>query len=175
VVLIAAGVIFGYQGLQSHNVQSLVWVGYIPLALLFGGFYYVRRGRHYLEAADDGLRIGKTFSSLTIPYEQIRNVRVQPLNQLLPQQAPGGKKPYIAPLVKAHKDHQVVVLRLQGEDAELRQLARQLGPRHVFSGSAAFPVANPEQALREIAQHLPQAASTGHNLGGARRRGRKRR
>lgn len=153
----------------------MIWIGYIPLALLFGGFYYFRRGRHYVEAADDGLHVGKTFTSFTIPYEQIRNVRVQPLNQVVPQVGANGKRPYLPPPVKASLNNAAVVLKLQGSDFELQQLARRLGSRHVFSGSVAFPVQDAEGAAKEIANHLPISASAGHNLGGSRRRGRKRR
>lgn len=169
-----AGIVFGYQGLQSRNPANLIWIGYIPLALLFGGFYYVRRGRNYLEAAEDGLRVGKTFSTITIPYDWIRTARVLPLRQLV-NEPTEGKRRYLPPPVKASLDNPSVVLRFQGEPANIEQLARKLGSRHIFSGSAAFPVRDAESAAKEIGQHLPLGASAGANLGGSRRRGRKRR
>ena len=171
-VLIAGGVIFGAQGLQKPSAATLIWVAYIPIALLFGGFYYFRRRRHYVQAVDDGLHVGKTFTSFTIPYDVIRNVRVMPLRQLIPEPA-GGKRRYLPPPVKASLDNPSLVLRLQGEPEQLQVVAKQLGTRHLFDGSAAFPVTDPDGAVREIAKYLPVAVAG--NLGGARRRGRKRR
>lgn len=174
ILLIAAGVFFGAQGLQSHNPANLIWLGYIPLAALWAGFYLYRRQRSYVQAAEDGLHVGKTFTTLTIPYDVIRTARVLPLRQLVPEPA-NGKRRYMPPPVKASLDNPAVVLRFQGEPAEIAEVTKKLGTRHVFDGSAAFPVTDADGAVKEIARHLPLGASGGGNLGGAKRRGRKRR
>lgn len=174
ILLIAAGLFFGIQGLQSHNRSNLIWLGYIPMAALWGGFYFLRRNRHYVQPAEDGLRVGRTFSSFTIPYDVIRTARVLPLRQLIPEPAE-GKRRYMPPPVKASLDNPAVVLRFQGEPAAIAEVSKKLGSRHVFDGSAAFPVADADGAVKEIGHHLPLGAAGGTNMGGARRRGRKRR
>lgn len=173
--LLIGGVFFGSQALTARSKAGLIWLVYIPLGLLWGGFYLLRRSRHAVSAGDDGVHIGRTFSTLTIPYESIRTARVLPLRQFVPT-APGanGRKPYIAPPVKAHLDTPSLVLRFQGEPSELAEVSKKLGRggRHIFDGSLVFPVNDAETVAREIAKHLPEG--TGSNLGGARRRGRKR-
>ena len=60
-MLLVAGVGFGGQGIVSHQPSQLIWLGYIPMALLWAGFYLVRKQRTYVEAADDGVHIGRMF------------------------------------------------------------------------------------------------------------------
>ena len=176
VVLVIGGLFFTYQTLAAH-VKGPAWAVYLPyayapLGILVGTFYYWRRQRHTIQAKDDGLHVAKTFSSHVIPYDAIRTARVLPLRQLVPD-GTGGRKRYLAPPVKAHLDTPSLVLRFQGEPQEIAAYAKKLGPRHVFEGSAVFPVKDPEGAVKEIAGYLPEG--TGTNLGGAHRRGRKRR
>lgn len=171
--LLIGGVFFGYSGITSHNKASLIWLGYIPIGLALAGFYLVRRSRHAVSAADDGVHVGRTFSSLTIPYDSIRTARVLPLRQLVPDATAGGKKRYLPPAVKAHLDSPSLVLRFQGEPEKVAEVVKKLGSRHVFDGSVVFPVKDPDAAAREIASHLPEGAGT--NQGGARRRGKRRR
>ena len=170
-ILLALGVGTGaYYGFVRHDVNGLFGAAYILMAILLGGFYLLRRRRSYVEPAEDGLRIGKLFSTLKIDYDSIRTARVLPLRQVIPDT---GKKRYLPPPVRAHLDSQSLVLRFKGEPEQIAAVTRGLGPRHVFENSAVFPVPNPEAAAREVARHLPEG--TGSNLGGARRRGRRRR
>jgi hypothetical protein len=165
----------GYYLLLRHGeaVNGLYGVSYLAMAGLLGGFYFLRRRRSYVEPGESGLKVGGLFKSQLIAYDHIRTARVLPLRQVIPDTGPGGKKRYLAPPVKAHLDSPSLVLRFKGEPEEIAAVTRGLGPRHMFDGTAVFPVPNPESAAKEIARHLPEG--TGANLGGARRRGRRRR
>lgn len=177
-ILIVGGLIFSYQELATH-VKGPSWAVYLPFAyapagLLFGLFALWRRRRQQVQARDDGLYVGKTFSSYLIPYEDIRTARVLPLRQVAqPDGTGGGRKRYLAPPVKANLDTPSLVLRLEGAPEQIAAHRKALGPRHVFEGSAAFPITDPDGAVKEIASHLPEGS--GQNLGGARRRGKRRR
>jgi hypothetical protein len=176
IALIVGGIFFSYQAIATH-AKGPAWAIYLPFAyapagLLLAGFYLWKRVRHSVVAREDGVHVGRTFSEHVIPYDAIRTARVLPLRQLVPD-GTGGRKRYLPPPVKANLDTPSLVLRFQGEPAEIAAHARKLGARHIFDGSAVFPVRDPDAAAREIAQHLPEGA--GSNLGGARRRGRKRR
>jgi len=175
-MLLVACVAFGGQGLVQHQPSQLIWLGYIPMALLWAGFYLVRRRRTYVEAAEDGIRVGRMFGLTTINYDSIRAARVLPLRQLVPDVPAGGKKRYLPPAVKANLDTPSLVLRFRGEPERIAAITKELGSRLVIDGSAAFPLKDAETAAREIGRHLPN--QTAGNLGGARRRttqGRKRR
>src|SRR5205085_448386 len=102
-------------------------------------FFFWRTRRHHLAAKDDGLHVAKTFTSHVIPYEAIRTARVLPLRQLVPD-GTGGRKPHLPPPVKAHLDTPSLVLRFQGEPRDIAVHAQKLGRRHIFDGSAVFPV-----------------------------------
>ncbi len=170
--LLIGGIVFGFQGITSANKAGLIWLAYIPLGLLWGGFYLYRRQRFAVAAEEDGVHVGKTFSTQVIPYDAIRTVRVLPLRQLLPEPA-GGKKRYLPPAVKANLDTPSLVLRFQGEPEQIALLTKTLGARLVLDGSAVFPVKDADAAAKEISRHLPEGS--GSNLGGARRRGKRRR
>jgi hypothetical protein len=174
--LVLGGIFFSYQAIATH-VRGPLWLVYLPFAyapagLLLGAFYLWKRSHVTVCAAEDGVHVGRTFSTHVIPYDSIRTARVLPLRQLVPD-GTSGRKRYLAPPVKANLDTPSLVLRFQGEPAEIAAHAKKLGARHIFDGSAVFPVRDAEGAAREIARHLPEG--TGSNLGGARRRGRKRR
>lgn len=176
IALIVGGVVFSYQVLASHQrgPSLLVYLpfAYAPVGLLLAGFYLWRRARLHVVAREDGVHVGKTFSEHVIPYDSIRTARVLPLRQLVPD-GTGGRKRYLPPPVKAHLDTPSLVLRFQGEAADIAAHAKALGSRHIFDGSAVFPVRDPDAAVKDIAKYLPEG--TGTNLGGARRRGRKKR
>ena len=176
IALVVGGIFFSYQALGTH-AKGPAWALYLPLAyapagLLLAGFDFLKRRRQAVEAKEDGVHVGRTFSEHVIPYDAIRTARVLPLRQLVPD-GTGGRKRYLPPPVKANLDTPSLVLRFQGEPAQIAVYAKWLGSRHMFDGSAVFPVRDPDTAAREIAVHLPEGA--GSNLGGARRRGRKRR
>jgi hypothetical protein len=176
IALIIGGIFFSYQVFATHE-RGPSWLVYLPLAyapvgVLLAAFYLWRRARHSVEACEDGLHVGRTFSTHVIPYDSIRTARVLPLRQLVPD-GTGGRKRYLPPPVKANLDTPSLVLRFQGEAPEIAAHAKALGSRHMFDGSAVFPVRDPEGAAKDVSRYLPEG--TGTNLGGARRRGRKRR
>lgn len=178
IALVVAGFFFSYQAIATHvrGPALLVYLpfAYAPAGLLLGGFYLLKRSRSAVAAREDGVHVGKLFSEHVIPYDIIRTARVLPLRQLAqPDAGSGGRKRYLPPPVKAYLDAPSVVLRFQGEAAEIAPHAKWLGSRHMFDGSAVFPVRDADEAAKEIARHLPEG--TGTNLGGSRRRGRKRR
>src|ERR1700738_3238515 len=80
--LIAVGVVMTilliYQG-QLSKTANLIWVLYIPSGALLGGAFLLYKRRSYVEAQDDGIKIGTLRSSVVVDYDRIRGVRVQPL------------------------------------------------------------------------------------------------
>ena len=171
--LLAMGLIMGPWTLSQTrrlDFSNLVWLAYVPAGLLVLGLLWYYRRRHHVEVAPDGLRIHKMRGSVTIDYDSIRSVRVQPLRaHFQDNRARMGRQP----ITKALLDEPAVFVRLAGEDGETSQVGRKLGPRLHHQGVAAFPVADAEGLARQVSAHLPRGQGSA-NLGGAKRRKRRR-
>src|SRR5947207_4940545 len=62
-------------------VQSnLIWLLYVPSGLLLGGGFLFYKWRSFIAAEEQGLKVSGLFSTVVIDYDQIRMVKVQPLN-----------------------------------------------------------------------------------------------
>jgi hypothetical protein len=174
--LIAFGVLaIGLVLTPMLIVQHALFVGYnitfalyIPAGLLLAGgsLYYKRRS--FVEPGEDGLVISTLTSKVTIDYEKIRNVKVQPLSLAFQD----ARKRQVVPMVKALIDKPAFFVRVRGTDEELGEWRRRLGSRMFYEDMIALPVADPDAVVWGVKSHLPE--STGQNQGGSRRGKRRR-
>ncbi len=166
-ILIAAGIVMApvtvylQHGVINTNVE--VWLAYLPCGLLFGGALVLYRRRNYAQVTDAGLRVSNLFSSVLITYEQIKNIRVQPLEKHFEE----GRKRMIRQAVKDLKDKPALFLRLRNDDAELAVLRRRLGSQLFAVDTVALPLPDPDGMAWELRSRLPERPSV--NLGGRRR------
>jgi hypothetical protein len=169
--LIAVGVVMTilliYQG-QLSKTANLIWVLYIPSGALLGGAFLLYKRRSYVEAQDDGVKIGTLRSSVLIDYDRIRGVRVQPLKLAFQDR----RSRMIAPMMKPLIEKPALFVRLRGDDEEVADIKKLLGSRMMFEDTIALPVRDADAVAWEISSRLPDRL--GQNQGGGKRRKRRR-
>ena len=169
--LIAVGVVaisvLAYQG-QLAGPSGAIWLLYIPSGLLLGGAFLYNRHRSHLHISENGVKISTLLSSVTLDYDSIRSVKVQPLENHFQDKRSRKIVPAIKPLMKKP----AVFIRIRGDEAELAQIRKKLGSRMMDEDLIVVPVPDPDKAAWDITSHLPERI--GQNLGGAKRRKRRR-
>ncbi len=169
--LVAVGVVMTvllvYQG-QITRTANLIWVLYIPSGLLLGGAFLLYKRRSYVEALDDGVKVGTLRSSVLIDYDRIRGVRVQPLKLAFQDR----RSRMVAPMMKSLMEKPALFVRLRGDDEEVADIKKALGSRMMFEDTIAFPLRDADAVAWEISSRLPERL--GQNQGGGRRRKRRR-
>jgi hypothetical protein len=154
---------------QGHRFTQTVeiFLLYVPAGLLLVGALQYYRFRSHVHAREDGLKVSNLFSSVVIPYEEIRAVRVQPLRAHFPDR----RKRYIAPAMRPQLDKPALFIRVRSEEMAA-YVRSKLGARLAFEDTIALPVADPDKAAWHVNGRLPEKMST--NLGGGRRKKRRR-
>jgi hypothetical protein len=169
--LVAVGVgmtaLLLYKG-QLTTTSNLIWALYIPSGLLLGGAFLFYKYRSFAEPRDDGLKVSALRSSVLIPYESIRSVKVQPLSNAFLEK----RKRMVAPMMKALMDRPALFVRLRGDESELAAIKKTLGARVVYDDMIALPLKDADALSWEISSRLPDRL--GQNQGGGKRRKRRR-
>jgi hypothetical protein len=169
--LVAVGIVMTgilvYQN-QLFQHSNLIWTMYVPSGLILGGAFLYYKWRSYVEAQDLGLKISTLFSSVVIEWDQIRLVKVQPLNLAFQD----GRRRYVARITKPLMEKPALFVRLRGSDEEIAAIRKKLGVRLAYEDTIAMPVPDADAAAWAIAAHLPMRI--GQNLGGGKRRKRRR-
>jgi hypothetical protein len=149
----------------SNTVQ--VFLLYIPGGLLLLGALQYYRYRSHVHAREDGLKISNLLSSVVIPYEEIRHVRVQPLKLHFQDR----RKRHVRPADRSLLEQNALFVRVRSE--EMAAYVRgKLGARLAFEDTIALPVPDPDKVAWHLNGKLPEKA--GMNLGGGRRKKRRR-
>ena len=156
-----------YRG-QMTSTSNLVWLMYIPSGLLLGGAFLFYKYRSFAEALDDGFKVSALRSSVLIPYESIRSVKVQPLSLAFLDK----RKRMVAPMMKPLMDKPALFVRLRGDEDELAAIKKKLGGRVAYEDMIALPLKDADALSWEISSRLPDRL--GQNQGGGRRRKRRR-
>jgi len=169
--LVAVGIVMTgilvYQN-QLFQHSNLIWTMYVPSGLILGGAFLYYKWRSYVEAQELGLKISTLFSSVVIDWDQIRLVKVQPLNIAFQD----GRRRYVARITKPLMEKPALFVRLRGSDEEIAAIRKKLGVRLAYEDTIAMPVPDADAAAWAIAAHLPMRI--GQNLGGGKRRKRRR-
>jgi hypothetical protein len=169
--LVAVGVgmtaLLLYKG-QLTSTSNLIWLLYIPSGLLLGGAFLFYKYRSFAEALDDGFKVSALRSSVLIPYESIRSVKVQPLSLAFLDK----RKRMVAPMMKPLMAKPALFVRLRGDEDELAAIKKKLGGRVAYEDMIALPLKDADALSWEISSRLPDRL--GQNQGGGRRRKRRR-
>jgi hypothetical protein len=169
--LIAVGLVMTilliYQG-QIAKSANVIWLLYIPSGLLLGGAFLLYKRRSYIEAQDEGVKVGTLRSSVFIDYDRIRGVRVQPLKLAFQDR----RSRMVAPMMKPLLEKPALFVRLRGDDEEMAQFKKVLGRRMMYEDTIALPVLDADAVAWEISSRLP--IHLGQNQGGKQRRKRRR-
>lgn len=169
--LVAVGVgmtgLLLYKG-QLTTTSNLIWLMYIPSGLLLGGAFLFYKWRSFAEPLDEGLKVSALRSSVLIPYETIRSVKVQPLKLAFLDK----RKRMVAPMMKPLLERPALFVRLRNDEAEIAAIKKTLGGRVVFDDMIALPLKDADALSWEISSRLPDRL--GQNQGGGRRRKRRR-
>ena len=164
--LVMTGLLIYQKQLFEHS--NLIWTMYVPSGAILGGAFLYYRWRSYVEAQENGLKVSTLFNSVVIDYDQIRLVKVQPLNLAFQE----GRKRYVARITKPLMDKPALFVRLRGSDEEVSAIRKKLGVRLAYEDTIAMPVPDADAVAWAIASHLPMRV--GQNLGGGKRRKRRR-
>ena len=164
--VIAVGVVLYSR--QPISSQNIIWLFYAPVGLLLAGAFFVYRARSFVEPRDDGLKVSTLFSNVLIDYDSIRMVKVQPLKVAF-QDDRRGK---VARIMKPLLEKPALFVRVRVDDARLADIKKRLGSRLFYEDTIAMPIPDADAASWEIASRLPYRI--GQNLGGGRRRKRRR-
>jgi hypothetical protein len=164
--VIAAGVVvYSRQPISSANI---IWLFYAPVGLLLGGAFMIYRWRSYVEPQENGLRVSTLFSNVLIDYDDIRGVKVQPLKVAFQD----ARRNRVARIMKPLLEKPALFVRVRGDEAQLALIKKRLGSRLFYEDTIAMPIPDADAASWEIAAKLPYRI--GQNLGGGRRRKRRR-
>jgi hypothetical protein len=145
-----------------------VFLLYLPLGLLYGAAMLFYRQRSALEVRDDGLVIHRLLRSIVVPYDLIRNTRIQKLETHFLE----GRKRLVRPISRPLMQKDALFVRLRGDDPRTAELRRVLGSQLIADDMLAVPVRDPDAMSWEITSRLPERTSV--NLGGQRRKKRAR-
>jgi len=156
-----------YMG-QLTRTSNLIWALYIPSGLLLGGAFLFYKYRSFAESLDEGLKVSSLRSSVVIPYESIRSVKVQPLSLAFLEK----RKRMVAPMMKPLMDKPALFVRLRGDEDELAAIKKTLGGRVVYDDMIALPLKDADALSWELSPRLPDRM--GQNQGGGKRRKRRR-
>lgn len=148
--------------------NSWLFLAYVGSGLVYGGLLLYYRWRSRAEITDEGLKVSNLLSSMVLDYEDIRSVRVQPLARHFED----SRKRLVRSVNRALLPKPALFIRLRGDDAQLAQLRKKLGPQLVAGDTVALPLPDPNAMSWEVSSRLPERA--GVNLGGQRRRKRTR-
>jgi hypothetical protein len=156
-----------YKG-QLTTTTNLIWLLYVPSGLLLGGAFLFYKYRSFAEPLDDGLKISALRSSVLIPYESIRSVKVQPLKLAFLDK----RKRMVAPMMRPLLERPALFVRLRNDESEIAAIKKTLGARVVYDDMIALPLKDADALSWEISSRLPDRL--GQNQGGGRRRKRRR-
>jgi hypothetical protein len=164
-VLAIGVVVYSRQPITSGNI---IWLFYAPVGLLLGAAFLIYRWRSYVEPQENGLRVSTLFSNILIDYEDIRMVKVQPLKVAFQD----SRRTKIARIMRPLLEKPALFVRVRGDEEQLAAIRKRLGSRLFYEDTIAMPVPDADAASWEIAAKLPYRM--GQNLGGGRRRKRRR-
>ena len=169
--LVAVGVgmtgLLFYKG-ELTTTSNLIWLMYIPSGLLLGGAFLFYKWRSFAEPLDEGFKVSALRSSVLIPYDSIRSVKVQPLKLAFLDK----RKRMVAPMMKPLLERPALFVRLRNDEAEIAAIKKTLGGRVVYDDMIALPLKDADALSWEISSRLPDRL--GQNQGGGRRRKRRR-
>lgn len=151
----------------SADLNSYIWLAYIPSGLLLGAVLTYYRRRSYAETTPNGLKVSSLLSSLVIDYEDIRGARVQPLKLHFQEERRRQIRPVARPLL----EKPALFVRLKAEEADLAQIRRKLGSQLAASDMVVLPIPDPDAFAWDVTSRLPDRG--GVNLGGQKRRKRR--
>jgi hypothetical protein len=156
-----------YKG-QLTTTSNLIWLMYIPSGLLLGGAFLFYKYRSFAEPLDEGFKVSALRSSVLIPYESIRSVKVQPLKLAFLDK----RKRMVAPMMRPLMERPALFVRLRNDETEIAAIKKTLGARVVYEDMIALPLKDADALSWEISSRLPDRL--GQNQGGGKRRKRRR-
>jgi hypothetical protein len=164
--LVATGLLI-YQG-QLVGPSGFIWLLYVPSGVLLGGLFLFYRRRSHVRITEKGVRVSTMWSSVLLDYDSIRSVKALTLRTHFQDK----RSRMVAPIMKQHIDKPALFIKIRGDETELAQIKKKLGSRLMDEDTIAIPVPDPDKAVWEISSFLPDRL--GQNLGGAKRRKRRR-
>lgn len=141
-----------------------VFLLYLPLGLLYGAAMLYYRRRSAAEITEEGVRVTRLIKSAVVPYDLIRQARVQKLELHFQD----DRKRLIRPITRSLLTKDALFLRLRGDDVQIAEIRRQLGSQIASVDTVVLPIPDPDAMSWEVSSRLPER--TGVNLGGQRRR-----
>lgn len=172
--LVAIGVIAAafsfWQRKTVGDANTLIFLAYIPVALLVAGLMVFYRWRSSVQTTDEGLKVSNLLGSVVIPYDSVRWVKVYPLQNHFNS---NDRKRLIRPVSRPLMPKPALFVRFQADQEFMDRVRKKLGRTYVDDDILALPVPDPDAFSWELAGSLP--ARVVANQGGQRRGKRRRR
>jgi hypothetical protein len=150
------------------DMNLLIFLGYIPVALLLVGLLFYYRRRSYVQVTEEGLKVSNLLSSALIPYEQIRSARVQPLERHFE-----GRLKRVRQQARPLLPRPALFVRVRNDEELVARLRKKLGTQLTLEDVIALPIPYPDVMAEEVVARLPYRM--GSNLGGQRSQRRRKR
>jgi hypothetical protein len=171
IFLIGFGAVIDFTTLRTSVrldlLTQVILLAYIPAGVLFLTLLQYYRLRSYIQAREDGLKVSNLLSSIVIPYEEIRLIRVQPLRTAFQD----SRKRQVVPMIRGLLDQPALFIRLRSDEMAA-YARRKLGSRLAYEDFVVLPVPDPDRAALDLNGRLPEKQAV--NLGGGRRKKRRR-
>jgi hypothetical protein len=172
-LILAVGLVMGgfsfVQRRAAGDLNFLIFLAYIPAALLLGIGLLVYRRRSYVETTERGLKVSNLLGSILIDYDHVRWAKVYPLSNHFQAQ---DRRRYVRTANRALLPRPALYVKLGGDEADLARVNRKLGRTFVDGDVLAVPLPDPDGMSWDLAGRLPERAHS--NLGGQRRKRRRR-
>jgi hypothetical protein len=151
VVAVAIGVdYFGHHQLQIPFV--ILGAAVLALALLL----QLGSGRHYVSVEPDGLRISGLFRSETVPFDAIRQLRLQRLEVLF---GAASRRDRLDRSLRVFRHTQACLARLDLSQSDVYRLGRLLGRGTAVDQDLIFIVNRADELEKSLLPRLPRYSS----------------
>lgn len=162
VVVVAIGITY----FNHHQIQiPLVILGAAVLAL--AGLLQLGSGRHFVTVEPEGLRISGLIRSELIPFDAIRQIRLQRLEVLF---GTASRRNRLDRSLRAFRQTQACILRLDLGQSEVYRLGRLLGQGTAVDQDLIFIVTRADELEKSL---LPRVRRYSSNPGTRASLGRK--
>lgn len=159
-----------WQRRSLGDTNTLIFLAYIPVALLVAGTMFFYRWRSAVQTTDEGLKISNLLGSVVIPYDAVRWAKVYPLQNHFNS---NERKRLIRPVSRPLMPKPALFVRFQADDELMARVRKKLGRTYVDDDVLALPLPDPDGFSWELAGHLPTRVVA--NQGGQRRGKRRKR
>ena len=152
VMLVGEGItIYGHHGVDPSFLLVLA------LFLIILGWLYLRHHWHYVALMPEGLLIRRWFRLTTVPYESLRQSKVQPLRSFFDTP---NRRSLLSGSLKRYAGSPVCIVRVEMDHDQLLTVGRELGRRTVLDQDLILLVRRADELDRGLRARIRRRPPT---------------